>query len=292
MTTCIFYHDPCPDGLAAAWVFRQQYGNDAEYIPITYGKPIPDVTGKDVIAVDFAFSVEDTQRIEQQAKSLLVLDHHVTSQNKFKGYQCLCHSTKLHFDMNHSGAMLAWNYLNGNAPAPWFIQHIEDEDLWSWKLEDSRGFSTKRQSLPLTFETMDQLNGMNASEQAAFIAEGNAWWAYHMALVHKSVADARPIVVDGVAGLQISCPYFLRNEVGNELAKKSGTFGLIWNIEPNQLIKFSLRSEQFDVSELALRFSGGGHRSAAAFTLPLTELPSLLAGNLQSPLFATGLLHE
>lgn len=74
--------------------------------------------------------------------------------------------------------------------------------------------------------------------------------------------------------------------------KKSGTFGLIWNIEPNQLIKVSLRSEQFDVSELALRFSGGGHRSAAAFTLPLMELPSLLSGNLQSPLFTTGLLHE
>ena len=39
-----------------------------------------------------------------------------------------------HFDMNHSGARLAWDYFHPGKEPPKFINYIEDCDLWAWKL--------------------------------------------------------------------------------------------------------------------------------------------------------------
>ena len=56
MTVCI-YHGNCADGFGAAWVVRKAIG-EIEFHPGTYGQPPPDVTGKDVVMVDFSYKPE------------------------------------------------------------------------------------------------------------------------------------------------------------------------------------------------------------------------------------------
>ena len=51
-TICI-YHGNCADGFGAAWVVRKALGADIEFHAATYGQPVPDVTGKNVVIVDF-----------------------------------------------------------------------------------------------------------------------------------------------------------------------------------------------------------------------------------------------
>lgn len=53
-TLCI-YHGTCMDGFTAAWVVRKALGEGVEFYAATHGDPPPDVTGKNVIMVDFSY---------------------------------------------------------------------------------------------------------------------------------------------------------------------------------------------------------------------------------------------
>ena len=99
---CIF-HKSCADGFGAALavkVYFDQLGKECEFLPAHYNDPVPDVTGKNVIIVDFSYSREVLLKMEKQADTIVVLDHHVTAQKELEGLS-FCH-----FDMNKSGPML------------------------------------------------------------------------------------------------------------------------------------------------------------------------------------------
>jgi nanoRNase/pAp phosphatase (c-di-AMP/oligoRNAs hydrolase) len=61
------------------------------------------------------------------------------------------------------------------------------------------------------------------------------------------------------------------SEVGQAIAKRSGTFSLTFFIKGDNVI-CSLRSlPPFDVSVIAAHYGGGGHAQASGFTLPLDQ---------------------
>ncbi len=107
-TTVVIYHGGCPDGTSAAWAISLCLDNSKTYYH--YGKfkePYPDVKGKDVIFVDFTYPLDVTLKMLQEAKSVLVLDHHETAkQLQFVTDPRLT----LNLDMNRSGAQMAWDY--------------------------------------------------------------------------------------------------------------------------------------------------------------------------------------
>ena len=59
------------------------------------------------------------------------------------------------------------------------------------------------------------------------------------------------------------------SDLGHKLAEKSGTFGLTYFYHgKRQCYDCGLRSiGDFDVSELAHQFGGGGHKNAAGFSV-------------------------
>ena len=60
------------------------------------------------------------------------------------------------FNMNKSGAMLAWDhYFPGQEP-PQLLRHSEDRDLWLFKLEGTREIQANLFSSPYDFEVWDQ----------------------------------------------------------------------------------------------------------------------------------------
>ena len=76
-------------------------------------------------------------------------------------------------------------------------------------------------------------------------------------------------------GLAANCPPHLQSDVGHELANQSGTFGLLWTLDKDNVCQCSLRSNgDYDVSAIAKVFGGGGHRNAAGFT---TDIQNLLS---------------
>ena len=286
--TTVFYHAQCADGLSAAWCAKQQLGTEGVgYLPMEYGQSVPDVSGQNVFILDFSFPPITMRILEEQARSVTMLDHHISAKEMLSNYVCCNQHTHIHFDMNHSGAMLAWNhFFPGHEPPVW-LQHVEDRDLWKWEMPNSKAFLRRFDSLPLTMETLDALHLHTAWEYEAFVREGAVQQELFDRMRASFVEIAQPMEIDGVQGLIVNTSYMLGSDVGSLLAEKSGTFGAYWYQENDSTLKVGLRSKGFDVKSLAVRFGGGGHLQASAFRLPASRITDLVQHRtLHSTLYA------
>ena len=165
MSKICIYHGNCADGFSGAWVVRKALG-DIEFHAGVYNTPPPDVTGKDVILVDFSYKKPVIEEMMKTAKSILILDHHKTSiedlDELFNGARNLAmndNEKRWHavFDINRSGAMIAWNYFFPDTPPPKILEHIQDRDLWRFALEGTREIQANIFSYPYDFDIWDKL---------------------------------------------------------------------------------------------------------------------------------------
>ena len=76
---CI-YHGNCADGFGAAWVVRRYFKGECDFYAGQYGAEPPDVTGRDVIMVDFSYKRPVIDAMAVKAQTILILDHHKTAQ--------------------------------------------------------------------------------------------------------------------------------------------------------------------------------------------------------------------
>ena len=82
---CI-YHANCDDGFAAAYAVWKRFGDAVKYVACNYGNDAPDVTGKDVLIVDFSFKKDVMEALAQKAKRIIVLDHHKTAEAELSNF--------------------------------------------------------------------------------------------------------------------------------------------------------------------------------------------------------------
>ena len=289
-THTVLYHGRCPDGLGAAWAVREILGDKAEYIPMEYDVSPPNVSGRDVVIVDFSFKPMTMRILEEQAKSVVLLDHHATAKDMLADYQCLCGSTHLQFDMNRSGAMMAWNHFHPGKAPPLLLHHIQDRDIWTWKDPASKPFLQQLDTMPLTFETLDKVANLDNAGYKAFVDKGRGLCEQFDTFCQGFMEIAQPLHIDGIDGAQVSASHHFTSEVGNLLSKKTGTFAAIWYVQKPGTIKVSLRAiDETDVGAIAVRFGGGGHKHAASFRIPAARLPQLVEGKLLSSLYSASL---
>ena len=118
----VLYHGRhCPDGFGAALAAWRYYGDSAEYLGLDHGDiktvdDLPPVAGRTVYILDFSFSADILQAIDERAAKLVMLDHHKSAAEKLTGFACRC--GVVHFDMDKSGARLAWEFFHPHAPLP------------------------------------------------------------------------------------------------------------------------------------------------------------------------------
>lgn len=282
-STLVVYHKNCPDGFGAALAAWLVFGDQAEYWAADYNaEELPDVRGKEVYVLDYSFEPEVLHALELQCKSLTLLDHHKSAKEKFHGYRCLC--AKLTFDMNRSGARMAWEHFHPEKPVPYLIERIEDRDLWRWKHEDSTAFLARLDCEPWSFERwaeiLQKTETPNGRQQ--WLTEGRVLNLQTEKMLADAIEKAQPCVFRGIPGLMLNCAQpELVSELGNRLAQKSTTYGLVWSLNDPHLLKISLRSvAPFDVSVLAAQLGGGGHAQASACRVPKERILDLMAGTL------------
>ena len=95
--------------------------------------------------------------------------------------------------------------------------------------------------------------------------EAIAATAYNCAIEYSYMASC--IKHDFInKGLAVNATEQYASEVGNILAKQSGTYGAVWTYKGAGKYKVSLRSvKEFDVLLIAKLYGGGGHKNAAGF---------------------------
>lgn len=265
--TLVLYHANCPDGFCAAWAAHNSLKDNAEYLPVQYGTEPPDTSGRDVVIVDFSYKRPVMASIIESCNSLVVLDHHKTAEKELAGLGDGNDKCRIWYDMDRSGARMAWDYFCPDRPVPWVVDYVEDRDLWRWKLGHSREISAAIASRPLAFEWFYEYAGIHrdTEEFRRLVDEGAAILRYQETVIESAVKNASEIELAGHKVLTVNTTV-LFSEVAGRLAE-GRPFGATYFIRSDGKRQWSLRSRDggVDVSEIAKMFGGGGHRNAAGF---------------------------
>lgn len=254
--TVVLYHADCIDGFTAAYCFWKKYGDRADYIPVKYGEPIPHIRGKRTIfIVDFSYSRKILLELYNRATKLIVLDHHKTAEEELKGLDFCT------FDMNKSGARLAWEYLHLVEDCPIAIKWIEDYDLWRFKYVETKAFHAALTSYIFDFVIWDSI----FKYPKDILLAGDAILRYQAKLVDILAKQAELLPFQGfrnIPWVKCSLPQ-LTSDLGNRLCKGK-PFSVVEM--PDQI---SLRSDEQgeDVSVIAKKLGGGGHVHAAGYPI-------------------------
>ncbi len=276
---CI-YHGNCADGFAAAWVVRKAFNGDVDFHPGVYGQAPPDVTGRDIVIVDFSYKRDVLFEMASKANTIVVLDHHKTAAEDLTDLPVSHHWTpkdlrsmtemdgrypiEAVFDMTRSGAMITWNYFFRSSLPPRLLHHIQDRDLWLFKLDGTREIQASVFSFPYDFTVWDRLMDTPVDQ---LIGEGRAIERKH----HKDIAELvgvskRRMKIGGHDVPVANLPYTLSSDAGHLMAKGE-PFAACYMDNPSGRV-FSLRSapDGVDVSIIAKGYGGGGHAKASGFT--------------------------
>jgi oligoribonuclease NrnB/cAMP/cGMP phosphodiesterase (DHH superfamily) len=269
----VIYHGNCADGFSAAWCFWRKYRDGADYVAGVYQQDPPDVRERDVFLVDFSYKRAVVARMLAEANSVCLIDHHKTAIEDLKplrkdfydedyklGWFC---------DMNRSGATLAWDYLFPGEDRPLLLGHIEDRDLWRFKLAGTREIQAFVFSHEYSFETWDKLMEADQVELLKMTAAGAAVERKH----HKDVAELiavckRRMVIAGYDVPVASLPYTMVSDAANLMAKGEPFAACYWDTAEGRIFGLRATDEGVDVSEVAKQYGGGGHAKAAGFRVP------------------------
>ena len=262
--TVVIYHADCVDGFTAAWCAWRALGDEGvEYIPAHYGDRHPIVDGKFVFVLDFSYPREVLLAMHEQAGSLLVLDHHKTAQADLDGLS-FCR-----FDMEKSGAMLAWEHFAQDSdekdhPPP-LVRYVEDRDLWRWSLRHSKEISAYIATIGMNFHAWSQLSCQLKLEFHQSVMMGDTALRVIEKYVSSKRKNAHNVVCAGYDVPIVNTAFAVSALVG--ALAEGEHFAIGWfSPGPGEYV-YSLRSrgDGVDVSEVAKRFGGGGHRGAAGF---------------------------
>lgn len=264
-TLCI-YHANCIDGFAAAWAVRYALGDQVEFHPGIYGEAAPDVSGRAVILVDFSYPRPELLQLAEQASSVLILDHHQTAEDYL---QDLPPNVVTVFDMTRSGAMITWQAFFPDQPAPLLFEHIQDRDLWQFKLPQTREITTALFSYQYNFAAWDCLMNFDIT---TLIIEGRALLRKHDADIEALIANTGRQMFFGTIRVPVAnVPWMYASDVAGALAE-GYPFAATYYDDANGR-RWSLRSsaDGADVAKIAEAFGGGGHKHAAGFHMSHEE---------------------
>lgn len=265
----VIYHGNCADGFSAAWCFWRKYGTDADYVAGVYQQDPPDVTGRDVYLVDFSYKRSVVEQMLKAANSVCLIDHHKTAIDDLAGLEGLRQYT----DLNRSGATLAWDYLFPDEDRPLLLGHVEDRDLWRFKLPGTREIQAFVFSHEYSFELWDKLMSADQVELLKMTAAGAAIERKH----HKDVAELvavckRRMVIGGYDVPVASLPYTLVSDAAHLMAQGEPFAACYWDTPDGRVFGLRAADEGLDVSEVAKQYGGGGHAKAAGFKVPRSHI--------------------
>jgi len=293
----VIYHNNCYDGVTAAWVMYKYLTatgkiNEpaAKFKGCNYSDAPPWdlIDDANVYIVDFSWPRPIMEEIYRRSKSLIILDHHKTAQEALVGFEdwCRYQSDKVSnvtviFDMNRSGAGLAWDYFMTNDARPPLVDYVEDRDLWKYALPSSREFNAYIQSFDIDLEVWIDSFG-NGNLNHTNLETGIALLRQQSKLVRQIAEHARMSVLPSVKennyepwykemGIYVHTTV-LMSEVCEQMLANNPEANYAWYDfqRKDGKIQVGLRSRagsDVDVSAIAKLYGGGGHKHAAGFEL-------------------------
>jgi hypothetical protein len=298
-------HADCPDGTAAAWVFREwvltQHLNGMgvafQIVPVTYNNPPPEITAPvHLVILDFTYDVDTTRQLidHPNVVSFTLLDHHPRAWEIRKAVLGWVDTAKAGGGMRglvdkpilavheeyQSGAMMAWNHFFPKKPVPDLIAHVSDRDLWQFDLPDTRNFMDGLRSYALNLDTWDEVfkeySPYTGALKEHLLTQAPAFQRMQEAEINEVINSTKRIVVFkhvvGALEIQltfpiINCRRTIMPEALMRLCDESPSVAASYHDTAEYRI-ISLRSKMVDIRWVAEFFGGGGHPHACSFRVP------------------------
>lgn len=260
----VLYHGRCPDGFGGAWTAYQKFGDNADYIGLEYDGDVtvPAITESTVYLIDFSLPEATMKELISNNRKVIALDHHISAEQRTKMAQ------EYVYDLDRSGAVITWNYFFPDKPVPLLLQHAQDVDLWRFRIPFTKEAMAYIQLFGFDFQQWNQIAAdlENPSTREQYYKDGALLLRYERTIIEKLVRRAVVVEFEGIRTLATNAP-ILHSEVGHELTKKLPPIAIAWS-EKNSTRTFSLRSDgSVDVSQIAQKYGGGGHKAAAGFEM-------------------------
>jgi oligoribonuclease NrnB/cAMP/cGMP phosphodiesterase (DHH superfamily) len=271
--------------------------------PANYGDSIPGaLSAEDVVYIlDFSYTFDQMVELCSKVRHVFIVDHHKTVKEMFaKLLLTGIENLTVFFDTERSGAVLTHSFvqclLDGKMQmlvdtgpsklpvilescVPNLFQYVQDRDLWDWNLPYSKEINAYIYSMPYNYGTWDQLyltlqtNAVYVD--SPFVQAGAAILRHTSQQVKKAVEWSRstflPTSGCDILGAHVKTRIVntsvLHSEIGNALCEQFDIpFSVTWFQRPDKKFQYSLRSiGDFDVSDIAKCYGGGGHKNAAGF---------------------------
>ncbi len=259
----VLYHGDCRDGFGGAYAAWKKFGKRADYFGLKHGGDLPGIKGKEVYIVDFGFK-EPVMRKLVRANRVVALDHHVSAEKATKM------ADEYVYALNNSGAVIAWKYFHPKKPVPLLLRHVQDVDLWKFKLPNTRELVAYMGLVKYDFKIWDKLAREleNPKRYEIYAEKGRELLRYENLMIERLLEGAMVAKFEGYKTLVINSPV-LHSEIGNRLTKLAPPIAIVWS-EKSGIRRVSLRSNgKVDVAKIAEKYGGGGHKAAAGFSFGL-----------------------
>ena len=290
-----FYHNDADGRCAGFWVhlsvgINDQY-QDPSFIEMSYAKPFPMETirkDEQIYIVDYSISTDEMRQLLKITENVTWIDHHKTAIDKYQDFE---HEIRgVRYD-GIAGCMLAYCYIHHMTQrgegdikqfdismikdAPKFTKLIADWDVWKFDYgDDTRHFITAFNAY--NFEPSSKLWSRflcfpddDAFACSDFIRDGiimttfrDGWAKDYMKLGFET--DFEGVKCFAVNLGRCNSEYFKSLPPGKYDVLIPFAFD-------GSQYTVSLYSTTIDVSEIAKKYGGGGHKGAAGFQC--TELP-------------------
>lgn len=290
-----FYHNDADGRCAGFWVhlsvgINDQY-QDPSFIEMSYAKPFPMETirkDEQIYIVDYSISTDEMRQLLKITENVTWIDHHKTAIDKYQDFE---HEIRgVRYD-GIAGCMLAYCYIHHMTQrgegdikqfdismikdAPMFTKLIADWDVWKFDYgDDTRHFITAFNAY--NFEPASKLWSRflcfpddEAFACSDFIRDGiimttfrDGWAKDYMKLGFET--DFEGVKCFAVNLGRCNSEYFKSLPPGKYDVLIPFAFD-------GSQYTVSLYSTTIDVSEIAKKYGGGGHKGAAGFQC--TELP-------------------
>ena len=262
----VIYHGKCPDGFGGAWAAWKKFGAKAAYLPArNRAAPPVELKNKIIYIIDYTYDAPIVKKLIKDNVRVTAIDHHISQK------EAAMLTEKYLYDVNHSGAVLAWKYFHPLKKVPMLLRYVEDRDLWKWKVPHSREMLMLIDIAPFDFGTWSRLakDIDDPHARAINIKKGTLLELHYRSLYEKLLPNAELVTFAGHTIYALNCPYYFADDLGHALAVKAHSFALLWN-ESGGRIRCSLRSEgKMDVAKIAKKYGGGGHKQSSGFSFPV-----------------------
>ncbi len=266
----IFYHDDL-DGRGAAWCVLESLKNTdgfhAVLQPINYSKPFSfDIVnkGSKVWILDCAPSIDEMTDLYKITNDVIWIDHHISAVKKFKDFYISIENIAGIRDETHSACVLAWNYLFSK-PAPMNLKYIEDIDIWKWEFGNNTRFFYAG-ACSYDTDPNSKFWENNSVENIFFIIKEGEIVERYRNLEFKEHREKAGHEIDweGYKCFVLNTYHAGSDDLGGEKMMETCPI-LISYYYNGKNYMVSLYSKDVDVSEIATKNGGGGHKAASGF---------------------------